>query len=345
MANLSQSKTTPFTLLQKQIIEEVERSAKVLKDGMELLDQSQVELAKLTQRNAVINGHLQQMQTQLESIPRADIKSAYSAALDTQQRLLVLRGQIEKLQSEQSCLKNHIDILSNWLKAFESTNFDQGTTDNSEILSLVMKAQEAERQRLSRLMHDGPAQALSNFIVQTEITSRLFDVDINRSKNELENLRAAALNAFQKVRLFISELHPMILDDLGLYPTIKRYVDTFREQTGAEVNLTLIGQERRFEPYIEILMFRAVQELMANAVRNNVDAAGRISINIQISFDDKSIKINVSDNGKGFNLQELSESAGLGLKLIRERIEMLEGLFVVDSAVGQGCRITMQVTT
>ena len=150
-------------------------------------------------------------------------------------------------------------------------------------LEMVINAQEAERQRLSRQMHDGPAQALSNFIVQTEIANRLLDIDAKRAKEELDNLKNSAMNTFKEVRTFIFELRPMMLDDLGLFPTVRRYVDNFKEQTGAEVNLTLKGSERRLESYLEVMIFRALQELLGNAFRHNQDSPVKPQINIQIS--------------------------------------------------------------
>ena len=98
-------------------------------------------------------------------------------------------------------------------------------------METVINSQEAVRQRLSRQMHDGPAQTLSNFIVQTEIAARLFDLDPKRAREELDNLKLVAMQAFQKMRSFIFELRPMMLDDLGLFPTLKRYVDSFKEQS------------------------------------------------------------------------------------------------------------------
>ena len=103
---------------------------------------------------------------------------------------------------------------------------------------MLVNVQEAERQRLSRQMHDGPAQALSNFILQTEIAMRLLDVDPVQARSELGNLKVAAMSTFQKVRNFIFELRPMMLDDLGLAPTIRRYADMFKEQAGVEVSVT-----------------------------------------------------------------------------------------------------------
>jgi two-component system sensor histidine kinase DegS len=136
-------------------------------------------------------------------------------------------------------------------------------------IEMIVNAQEAERQRLSRQMHDGPAQALSNFILQTEIAMRLLDADPARAKEELGNLKIAAMNTFQKVRNFIFELRPMMLDDLGLVPTIRKYVDAFKEQTGLDVSLNVTGTERRLEPYIEVMLFRAIQELLGNAARHS----------------------------------------------------------------------------
>ncbi len=266
---------------QQQLQNELDQSRRALKEIKLMLEQSQAELTKLTQRSSAINAHLQQVQTQFETMPRADIRSAYNAALDAQQRLLVMRGQLEKLQSDQGNFQKYIQFLEKTIQLMNDGDLTGGKkprNTGSQVLELVIKAQEAERQRLSRQMHDGPAQALSNFIVQTEITSRLFDLDASRAKVELVNLKAAAMTTFQKVRVFIFELRPMMLDDLGLYPTIRRYVDGFKEQTGIDVNVNLKGTERRFEPYQEVMIFRALQELLGNASRHNEDFGGKLQI-------------------------------------------------------------------
>jgi two-component system sensor histidine kinase DegS len=337
----------PTEEVQHQIQSELEQTRKALKEVSMMLDQSQTEISKLTQRSAAITGHLQQIQAQFETAPRADIRAAYNAAIDAQQRLLVMRGQLEKLQSDQAHMKKYIlaleqtQVILNNQSGVEKNSKDKNS--GSQVLEMVIKAQEAERQRLSRQMHDGPAQALSNFIVQTEIATRLFDVDTTRAKSELTNLKASAMSTFQKVRTFIFELRPMMLDDLGLYPTIKRYVDAFKDQTGLEVALTLKGSERRFEPYLEVMLFRALQELMGNAARHNEDFSGKMQLTVIIAPDENAIKVTVGDSGKGFDPTILEESNGLGLKVIRERVEMLGGYFEVDAALGQGCRVTFQV--
>ena len=204
---------------------------------------------------------------------------------------------------------------------------------------MLVNAQETERQRLSRQMHDGPAQALSNFILQTEIAMRLFDVDATQARGELNSLKASAMSTFQKVRNFIFELRPMMLDDLGLVPTVRRYADAFKEQTGLDLNVTVTGNERRLEPYLEVMLFRAIQELLGNAARHG---QGSI-VKVMLDMGDERVRVSVDDNGRGFDPDVVQQGASLGLKLIRERAEMLGGNFEMDSAVGKGARIAFAV--
>jgi two-component system, NarL family, sensor histidine kinase DegS len=325
---------------------ELDQAKRSLKEVSLMFDQSQVEMSKLTQRSTTVNAHLNQVQNQIETMPRADIRQAYTAALDVQQRLVVMRGQLEKLQSDQTHLQKIVSLLESSLKfVSENKGMMAGKPGKSgtAMVEMVINAQEAERQRLSRQMHDGPAQALSNFIVQTEIAARLLESDQSRAKEELNSLKTAAMTTFQKVRVFIFELRPMMLDDLGLFPTIRRYVDSFREQTGLDVSLTIKGQERRLEPYLEVMIFRSLQELLGNAARHNLDSAIKIQISVQIFIEADIVRVSVSDNGKGFDPETLADKGGIGLNLIRERVEMLGGQIEIDAAVSQGCKVTFQI--
>jgi len=343
------SAESPWEEFQKEIESEYEQTQRSLREVTLMVEQSQSELGKLTQRNAAITAHLQQVQNQMETLPRQDIRMAYSSALEAQQRLFVMRGQLEKLQNDAEALQRYATFLEK-VRNFMALDAPKGKGSNrsgagSANLEMVINAQEAERQRLSRQMHDGPAQSLSNFIVQTEIANRLLDSDAKRAKEELDNLKNAAMSTFKAVRTFIFELRPMMLDDLGLFPTVRRYVDNFKEQTGAEVNLTLKGSERRLESYLEVMIFRALQELLGNSFRHNQDNPVKPNINIQISMDENVTKISVVDNGKGFDPSSVENKQGLGLKLIRERVELLGGYLEIDSASGKGARVTFQVPT
>jgi two-component system sensor histidine kinase DegS len=321
---------------------ELEETQRALRETTLMIEQSQVEVSKLTQRNAAITSHLQQVQNQISDMPVEEIRMAYDSALDAQQRLFVMRGQLEKLQSDQSHLERYLVALNNSQGNGQgSSSSEQGSVGKGPLASVEMlvNAQEAERQRLSRQMHDGPAQALSNFILQTEIAMRLLDVDPAQARDELGNLKAAAMGTFQKVRNFIFELRPMMLDDLGLIPTIRRYADAFKEQTGLEVNVTVTGEDRRLESYLEVMVFRAVQELMGNAARHS--QATLLKLNVDLTAD--LIRVSVDDNGKGFDFNSIQEGKSLGIKLIRERAEMLGGTFEIDSAAGKGTRVSFSL--
>ena len=326
---------------------ELDQAKRSLSEVKLMLEQSQGELNKLTQRNAHITSHLQQVQQQFDSVPRSDIQMTYNAALDAQQRLLVMRGQLEKLQNDQ----NHLGKLIAYYEKTQLFLAGQGKNAKNNknakgapaVLEMLIDSQEAERKRLSQQMHDGPVQTLSNFIFQTEIVSRYFDLDVSKAKEELSTLRTSAMTTFQNIRDFIQELRPMMLDDLGLLPTVRRYMDIYKDQPGLEINLNISGEEKRFDQYLEVMIFRGIQELIGNVIRHNPERTTKIKVKVQISISDNMIRVMVGDNGKGFATDTLTNTAGLGLKLIRERVEMLGGTMDVESSLGQGCRVSFQV--
>jgi two-component system sensor histidine kinase DegS len=327
----------------KNIQTELDETGRALREVTLMLEQSQVEVSKLSQRNAAITAHLQQIQSQSKTgnVSADELRMAYDSAIDAQQRLLVMRGQLEKLQGDQSHLQQYRVLLEKLMAVLNQPVEKTGGVTKSAVASIesIIQAQESERQRLSRQMHDGPAQALSNFILQTEIAMRLMDVDNAQAREELNNLKSSAMSTFQKVRNFIFELRPMMLDDLGLSPTIKRYADTFKEQSGMDIAVTISGQERRLESYMEVMIFRALQELLGNAARhsqaNNVKA--------MIDMSESSVKVTVDDNGKGFNSEILKQGNSLGLNLIRDRVELLGGTFDLDSTVGKGTKVVFTI--
>lgn len=342
VATDAQEEVSRWEALRKNVEDTLEQAKREMSEIDLMLEQSQLEVNKLTQRNASISAHLQQVQGQFESLPRADIRMAYDSALDSQQRLFVMRGQLEKLQSDQAHLERHILILEKVMQAMEGGSPDAGrrsASDTVETVEMMVQAQEAERQRLARQMHDGPAQALSNFILQTEIAMRLFDLDTEKARDELNNLKMSATKTFQKVRDFIFDLRPMMLDDLGLMPTLKRYIEAYKDQPSMDVRLSITGTERRLESYLEVMVFRAIQELLTNAIRHSQAT----QVKVQVDMSENNVRVTVDDNGKGFDVETLDEKSNLGLKVIRDRVEMLGGYMEVDSVSGQGTRVTFQL--
>jgi two-component system sensor histidine kinase DegS len=338
---------SPLEELVEQTRAELEQTERDIKEIRLMVNQSRSEVERLTQRNTQVTTHLRQIQSTFDTIPRSDIKTVYEAAQDAQQRLFTMRGQLEKLQSDQANLERLADHLQRTLAALESSQgggaggSGAGGFDGKPMIVRVVEAQEAERQRLSRQIHDGPAQALSNFILQAEIAARLFDKDADLARAELVSLRTAALGTLQKVRDFIFDLRPMMLDDLGLTPTVKRYVDAFKEKSGIQTTLTVTGAERRLEPVREIMAFRGLQELLSN-VRNHAQAS---QVRVTFDMDDSRVRVVVEDSGKGFDVEAAlsGQQKTIGLSSLKERMELLGGRLDIESQAGQGTRVVMEL--
>jgi len=309
-----------------------------------LVEQSQGEVDKLANRNASITATLHQLQAHFDTVPREDIKSAYEAAQDAQQRLFTMRGQLEKLQSDQAHLKRYVEFISKTQQLLEGgptpVSAEQGSV--SPVVQII-EAQEEERRKLSRQVHDGPAQSLSNFILNAEIALRLLDTDTEKAREELKNLKTSASSTFSSVRDFIFELRPMMLDDLGLVPTVRRYIDSYKERSGLDASLVVTGKEARMQSHLEVLVFRAVQELLAN-VREHAQAT---QVKMTVDVDTNQVRVGVEDNGKGFDPDGagFTGGQGRGLKTLKERIDLVGGSMEITTAAGKGTKISLVVPT
>ncbi len=318
-----------------------------LKEVDMLIQQTASEVDRLAQRSTQAANHLQQVEAHFDTVPRQDIREAYQALVETQQRLFTMRGQLEKLQSDQRHLQRYARLLQRVQESWQegAVPREQTPTPAEAVPAVVraIEAQERERQILARQMHDGPAQALTNLVLQAEICERLFESNPDQARAELANLKAAVVATFQRVRTFISNLRPMMLDDLGLIPTLRRHVEDIGEGDGFRVNLTITGRERRFAPYKEVTAFRVIQELLTNA--RDVSYATRAQVNVDIGED--RILVSVEDDGSGFEMSELGRGGmvaeRMGLDTLRERVEMLGGRFQIESVPGRGTRALFEI--
>jgi two-component system sensor histidine kinase DegS len=350
--NLSQKEgEASFGDLVSKLTEDYDQTQKELKEIEVLIRQSSAEVEKLAQRNAQIATKLRQMETNLDTIPRQDIREIYTAAQEAQMRLFMMRGQVEQLQAKQQHLERHGNMLREVLDMANKAGLgrdgagrakEQGVDGGSPIVRII-SAQENERQRLARQMHDGPAQSLTNLILQAEICERLFDTDPVRARSELGNLKNAVTGTFQKVREFIFDLRPMMLDDLGLNPTLKRYVQDFESKGGLACNLTITGKEQRLPPHAEVTVFRVIQSLL-----NNVrDHASATHAEVSLDLGPEGLTARVEDDGGGFDVADALAAARqrktMGLATIIEQVEMLGGEIDFDSSIGRGTKVQFRL--
>jgi two-component system sensor histidine kinase DegS len=347
---MAEEEKTPLAELIEKSSKEYEQIQLELREIDVLVKQSSVEVEKLAQRNAQITNKLKQMEATFDTVPREDIRETYTAFQDAQKRLFMMRGQLEKLQSDQKNLQRYANQLRRLLEVTEGTVLEQkegraGLGVAQPAIVRVIEAQEHERQLLVQRMHDEPAQALTNLILQAEICERLFDKDADRAREELANLREAVTATFQKVRSFMFDLRPMMLDDLGLIPTLRKYVEGFQEKSGIPTNLTITGKERRIEPHNEVTIFRVIQELVTNA-RDHAHCTG---IEVSLDMDESWVRASVEDNGSGFDVDEVMQAVEqhktVGLAALYERVEMLGGQLQLDSGIGRGTKVSLEIPT
>lgn len=325
--------------------EEYERIQENLQEIDVLVKQSSAEVERLTQQNSQVTTWVRQLD--IETAPRDDIKDGYDRLLNTQQRLFTMRGQLEKLQADQRSMQKMSENLSNTLRFSSGGNFVDvaspagGDSQYGEVIR-VIETEETARQALVKKMHDGPASSLSNFILQAEICEKLFDSNPEQAREELGTLKTAAASTFGKVKDFIFDLRPMMLDDLGVIPTLRSWTGSIEGKGGADISLTVTGVEQRLKSHIEVTVFRSVQELVNNAILHGQSTQIKIFLDLTPS----SIKCVVEDNGSGFNVEESTltrDSSFAGLKTMQERLAMLDGSLDINSSLGQGTRVEFEI--
>jgi two-component system sensor histidine kinase DegS len=341
-----------LSLLIQDSQKEYDQIQRELKEIDVLIRQSTVEVEKLAQRNTQAANRVRQMEMNLDTYPRNDIKEFYSLAHEANMRLFMMRGQLEQLQNRQQGLEQqsqrllHIVELASQVTPTELADRIGSTVpSNQRDIVRVIEAQENERQRLASQMHDGPAQSLTNLILQAEICERLFDTDPVRARIELGNLKNAVNITFQKTRDFILTLRPMMLDDLGLRPTLKQYIQGFEDKTKLSTSFNVMGREIALPSHIEVALFRMIQELLDNVNMH----AHATQVQVSLDYQDGSVVASVEDDGSGFDVAETQKPAqkrkGLGLATIQERVEMLGGRVHFESRIGRGTRVRLEIPT
>lgn len=302
--------------------------------------------------------HLLQVNRDFHRYSEQDIKDAYetahrlmsnlTAARDREALLRQRRDELERALISISDLAEKADeVVSQVGVAMEyllgnlegATKMLAGWKQKSEMATRVIKAQEEERKRVAREIHDGPAQSLANLVLRTEICERLLAQDIDEALNELGELKKTAKGSLTELRRIIFDLRPMALDDLGLVPALRRYLEDLRDRLGLPVELVILGEEVRLDLNQEVTLFRLAQEAVNNA-RKHAQAK---EIRVRLEFAPLAATLVVEDDGRGFIPSETGSLAGFGLLGMRERAELVDGDFEVTSAPGEGTRIRVRV--
>jgi two-component system sensor histidine kinase UhpB len=206
----------------------------------------------------------------------------------------------------------------------------------------VLAAQEDERKRIARELHDETAQSLTTLLIRLKILEKSRTAEDMRG--QIDELRELTAQTLEAVRMLAVELRPATLDDLGLLAALESYTDSYRSRMPIHVTFSTDGfQDRdpRLPPQIELVLYRVVQEALTNVAKH----ASAADVRVELVRDPDQVVAWVTDDGDGFNVEEMmrSRERGLGLFGMQERLALVRGQLVIDSAPGRGTRINARV--
>ncbi len=205
----------------------------------------------------------------------------------------------------------------------------------------IVEAQEQERSRLAREVHDGPAQALSNAIFQVEVVQRLLDRDERLARAELKQLREVLTRELRGVRAYLSQLRPPLLADLGLGGAIHEAADQIATALSVPVVVELDERLDNLPETVEVVALRVIQEALQNARKH----AHPTTIRVRMVREYGGWVVEVRDDGKGFDADDppVNGRRSFGLQFMRERAELIGARFEVRSSPNLGTAVRMTI--
>lgn len=314
------------------------------------------EVDKLEIRSKMARNMIKTISDHFDEFNEADIKEAYelsqsvllllSAKRQEEKELIERRNELERL------MRNSVEVLkkSEILETKVSVALEYLTSgifeeiedikQKKELSIKIIEAQENEKKRISRDIHDGPAQSLANIIFKAEYASKIIDSSPVKARREISELQEDVRNTLKDIRRIIYDLMPMSLDDLGLVPTIKKLISNTMETSSIHVDLDVTQTSVISDQLINLMLFRVIQEAFNNILKHA--QCKRVKVAIHIS--DIEVNVSISDNGIGFDVDKTVENPlGYGLYNMKERIEIINGSLEVTSELHKGTTIRIKI--
>ncbi|OPY55950.1 MAG: Signal transduction histidine-protein kinase/phosphatase DegS [Pelotomaculum sp. PtaU1.Bin035] len=290
-----------------------------------------------------------------------DIKDAYDNAYTLQVELITLQEREKLLRYRRDHLETSLRRLQATVQRAEklisqvgvvlnylagglqdlSSKIDEFHEAQKMALSIIT-AQEDERKRVAREIHDGPAQSMANIVMRADYCQKLLDLHPEKVREELVALQDLVRLSLTDIRKIIFDLRPMVLDDLGLAPAVKRYLTDYKDQYGFQIEFFFIGRQRRLDTTTEVAIFRIIQEAVNN-IKKHAKAKNAV---VKMELLPQKMTVYIKDDGIGFDLDKIMADKardGYGLIGIRERVQLLKGELNVVTVPGRGTSICISV--
>lgn len=256
-----------------------------------------------------------------------------------------LRQQEEYISRRIYALNYALQCVNRYMASLKAFNDENKKRERFNELGLsILEAQEIERQRIARDLHDSTVQNLTSMVHKAELCIKLIDIDTIRAKLELNTMSNTLKSVINDMRGIIYNLKPMTIEDLGLTVTVQRYANKIMDLNNIEIDVEANEEPANILPVIKLTVFRVIQEACTNVLKH----ANASLINIKILYEDDCLRITVRDNGKGFNPDKLLPSnsehtSSFGLSIMKERVSLLSGTLEVQSEIGKGTAIIINV--
>lgn len=343
-----------LTSLAEECRGELEQSGQALQEIAMLLKQTQTEVDRLSAREQQANVRLREMEASLESFPRSEIRDAYTAAHDIQLRLFSMRNQLEQLESRRESIVEQQEKLRILLNLAEinrgqgtevlgdsRTKVLQGTRTmtggDHDYAAEIITAQERERTRIAKQLTDGPAQVLANLILRTEIVQRVAERAPTDVASELADLRSLTAESLLDVRRSILELRPLPLDELGLAPTLRRYVNDFGRETGATITVNGSDRDDSIASHTRAALFRLIQLGLGALVAPGVGT----QVVIDVRFEEAQLLVRIDATSIDRKTPQTVEKFVTD-EYARELVELI-GASLQREPIANGMRLTIVV--
>ncbi|HWL26688.1 MAG TPA: sensor histidine kinase [Ureibacillus sp.] len=349
------------------ISEQSRRNFEQMKIELELIKQKIVitinESDILEQKTKIAKNRLVEVSKYFEKYTEEQVREAYEIANDLQIQLSLARANEKQLREKRDDLERRlrelndtidraehiveqVNVVINYLtsdlknvgKALEKAKLKQ------EFGIKIIASQEKERKRISREIHDGPAQMMANVLMRSDLIERTYrERGIDAAIREIKELKGTVRDALSEVRRIIYDLRPMALDDLGIVPTLRKYLSTVMEYNqNVRIHFQSNNSERRLPSDYEVSIFRLIQESVNNAIKHGVAS----DIWVRIEWLKNHINIIVKDNGTGFDYNAVNDrkiGLAFGLVGMKERVDLLKGTMDIKSNIGDGTVILFKI--
>ena len=287
-----------------------------------------------------INNEISNIEAKLE---KSD-QSFHSVNYNDEDRIKLeeLNSTREKIESENKSLNNELEIIARKNNSLlEILNDDEmDDKDKTKANKALLKNLEAERERISRDIHDSVVQSLTALIYRNEFIVQLIEQDSNRAKLELKDNEVVLKDCINELREIIYDLKPMSIEDFGFKEAFNMCCTKLNHQSNKQISYSFIGDDE-VESIIGISIFRIITELTSNSIKYSKCS----KINIKVKNTDKEIIIKHSDDGIGFDYdnqkQIHKDNTGFGLVMLRERVELLDGVISYSNTNGSTYTISI----